>query len=47
MKLQDYVQNKPVLETEQLILRPLRKEDVTDLKAPCFVGKTSIRPHIM
>ena len=32
MKLQDYVQNKPVLETEQLILRPLRKEDVTDLK---------------
>ena len=25
MKLQDYAQNKPVLETDQLILRPLRK----------------------
>lgn len=32
MKLQDFVQNKPVLETERLILRPLRKEDVADLK---------------
>ena len=33
MKLQDYTQNKPVLETNQLILRPLRKEDVSDLKS--------------
>lgn len=32
MKLQDYVQNKPILETLQLILRPLRYEDVADLK---------------
>ena len=40
MKLQDYVQNKPVLETEQLILRPLRKEDVTDLKE--WLGDSSI-----
>ncbi len=32
MKLQDFVQDKPILETEQLILRPLRKEDVADLK---------------
>ena len=40
MKLQDYVQNKPVLETEQLILRPLRKEDVADLKE--WLGDSSI-----
>lgn len=40
MKLQDYVQNKPVLETEQLSLRPLRKEDVTDLKE--WLGDSSI-----
>lgn len=32
MKLQDYVQNKPILETEQLLLRPLRHDDVADLK---------------
>lgn len=32
MKLQDFVQDKPILETGQLILRPLRKEDVVDLK---------------
>lgn len=32
MKLQDYVQNKPILETEQLILRPLQYDDVADLK---------------
>lgn len=32
MKLQDFVQDKPILETGQLILRPLRKEDVADLK---------------
>ena len=40
MKLQDYAQNKPVLETEQLILRPLRKEDVSDLKE--WLGDSSI-----
>ena len=28
MKLQDFVQDKPILETEQLVLRPLRKEVV-------------------
>ena len=32
MKLKDYIQNKPILETEQLVLRPLQKEDVADLK---------------
>ena len=32
MKLQDYVQNKPILETEQLLLRPLQYDDVADLK---------------
>ena len=32
MALQDYVQNKPVLETQRLILRPLQKDDVADLK---------------
>ncbi len=32
MKLQDYVQNKPVFETKQLILHSLRKEDAVDLK---------------
>ena len=32
MKLQDFVQDKPILETKQLTLRPLRKEDVADLK---------------
>ena len=40
MKLQDYAQNKPVLETDQLILRPLRKEDVSDLKE--WLGDSSI-----
>ena len=40
MKLQDFVQDKPVLETEQLILRPLRKEDVADLKE--WLGDSSI-----
>lgn len=32
MKLQDYVQNKPIFETEQLLLRPLQYDDVADLK---------------
>lgn len=40
MKLHDYAQNKPVLETDQLILRPLRKEDVSDLKE--WLGDSSI-----
>lgn len=32
MKLQDYIHDKPVLETEQLILRTLTPSDVSDLK---------------
>lgn len=32
MALQDYVQDKPVLETQRLILRPLQRDDVADLK---------------
>ena len=40
MKLQDFVQDKPILETEQLILRPLRKEDVVDLKE--WLGDSSV-----
>ena len=32
MKLQDYMDKKPVLETGQLILRPLQVSDVADLK---------------
>lgn len=32
MKLQDYVQNKPKLETDRLLLRPLQYDDVADLK---------------
>ena len=40
MKLQDFVQDKPILETGQLILRPLRKEDVADLKE--WLGDSSV-----
>ena len=40
MKLQNFVQDKPVLETDQLILRPLRKEDVADLKE--WLGDSSV-----
>lgn len=40
MKLQDFVQDKPILKTEQLILRPLRKEDVADLKE--WLGDSSV-----
>ena len=40
MKLQDFVQDKPILVTEQLILRPLRKEDVADLKE--WLGDSSV-----
>lgn len=32
MKLQDYIHNKPALETERLLLRTLQYEDVADLK---------------
>lgn len=32
MKLQNYVQNKPKLETDRLLLRPLQYDDVADLK---------------
>lgn len=32
MKLQEYVQNKPKLETDRLLLRPLQYDDVADLK---------------
>ncbi len=31
MALRDYIDNKPVLETRQLVLRPLRPEDAADL----------------
>ena len=40
MKLQDDVLNKPVLETERLVLRPLRKEDTADLKE--WLGDSSV-----
>ena len=40
MKLQDYVLNKPALETERLVLRPLRKEDTADLKE--WLGDSSV-----
>ena len=30
--LADYIENKPVIETKRLILRPLNKKDVEDLK---------------
>ena len=40
MKLQDYIKNKPILETQQLTLRPLRQEDVADLKE--WLGNSSI-----
>lgn len=32
MKLQDYIQNKPILETDRLLLRPLQYGDAADLK---------------
>ena len=40
MKLQDYIDNKPVLETQRLLLRPLRQADVSDLKE--WLGNRSI-----
>lgn len=32
MKLQDYIHDKPVLETKRLQIRPLRPADANDLK---------------
>lgn len=40
MKLQDYVPDKPILETQRLILRPLRYEDIADLKE--WLGDDSV-----
>lgn len=40
MKLQDYVQNKPILETDRLLLRPLQYDDVADLKE--WLGDNSL-----
>ncbi len=40
MKLQDYIHHKPILETRQLVLRPLQKEDAADLKE--WLGDKSI-----
>ncbi len=40
MKLKDYIQDKPILETQQLLLRPLQKEDTADLKE--WLGDKSI-----
>lgn len=40
MKLKDYICNKPILETQQLVLRSLRQEDVADLKE--WLGDNSI-----
>ena len=30
--LADYIENKPVIETKRLLLRPLNKDDIDDLK---------------
>lgn len=40
MKLQDYVQNKPILKTDKLLLRPLQYDDVADLKE--WLGDNSL-----
>lgn len=40
MKLQDYIFDKPILETQRLVLRALRKEDISDLKE--WLGDSSI-----
>ena len=40
MKLQEYVQNKPKLETDRLLLRPLQYDDVADLKE--WIGDRSL-----
>lgn len=40
MALQDYIQKKPILETETLILRTLESSDVADLKE--WLSETSL-----
>lgn len=40
MKLQDYIQNKPILETDRLLLRPLQYDDAADLKE--WLGDNSL-----
>ena len=40
MSLQDYIEKKPVLQSERLVLRPLVKEDTADLKE--WLGDKSI-----
>lgn len=32
MALSDYIYHKPTIESERLIIRPIRKDDVSDLK---------------
>ena len=44
MKLQDYMDKKPVLETGQLILRPLQVSDVADLKE--WMGAPSLYQYL-
>ena len=43
MKLQDYIQNKPILDTEKLLLRPLQYDDIDDLKE--WLGDKSLYQH--
>lgn len=42
MALADYIYNKPTIETDRIVIRPMTTEDVTDLKVlrpSCFVQK--------
>ena len=32
MALADYINNKPTIETDRLVIRPMTAEDVSDLK---------------
>lgn len=32
MALADYIYNKPTIETDRIVIRPMTTEDVTDLK---------------
>ena len=32
MALADYIYNKPTIETDRMVIRPMTTEDVTDLK---------------
>lgn len=58
MKLQDYIQNKPILDTERLLLRPLQYDDIDDLKEwlgdkPLYQywgkrpGKSDLNPELL